>query len=321
MAPRLRLQERGAGIAAALASAVFLGFTPVLGKLAINLGISPFGVVAWRTALAALLILLVVAIFYRPYLYLFPAALYGCALAGFINGSGSLLYYLALDQLNAGVGQMIFSLYPFFLALWLALDGQPLGLLTLARMLIATLGIVLLTALQPAGISLGGVLMMLGASALYALHLPINQRVLYEVPAPTVTLYTLIAMSVVVVPVYALFDPQPSAAAATAWPVIGLTLVTSLARLALFFSVKKSGGMPMALLGLAELLVAVLLSHWWLQESLSAPQWLGALALAASLVLVRYEKPQPPPLAERGGWLAWIRPPPIPRDAPWGPHE
>ena len=67
-----------------------------------------------------------------------------------------MLYYLALDHLNAGVGQMIYSLYPFFLALWLALDGQPLGRLTLLRMLIATLGIVLLTALQPGGADLTG---------------------------------------------------------------------------------------------------------------------------------------------------------------------
>ena len=57
MGIRLKLQQRGAGILAALASAVCLGFTPVLGKLAINLGISPLGVVAWRTLLAAALIL------------------------------------------------------------------------------------------------------------------------------------------------------------------------------------------------------------------------------------------------------------------------
>jgi drug/metabolite transporter (DMT)-like permease len=316
-----RMPKRNAGILAALSSALFLGFTPVLGKIAITLGIPPLGVVAWRTALAALLILLLVALFYRRFLYVFPAGLYGCALAGCINGIGSILYYLALDQLNAGVGQMIYSLYPFFLALWLTLDGQPLGLLTFARMLIATVGIVLLTALQPEGISVPGILMMLGAAALYALHLPINQRVLYEVPAPTVTLYTLLAMSVVVVPVYLIFDPHPSAAAAASLPVLGLTLVTSLARLSLFFGVKSIGGMQTAILGLAELLVAVVLSHWWLRESLSGPQWIGALALAASLILVRYEKPQPRPKSERRGWFAWIRPPEIPRDAPWGPHE
>jgi drug/metabolite transporter (DMT)-like permease len=321
MGPRIKLQQHRAGILAALASAVCLGFTPVLGKLAINLGLSPLSVVAWRTLLAAALILVVVLAFYRAYLYVFPVAFYGIALAGCINGIGSLLYYLALDHLDAGVGQMIYSFYPFFLAIWLALDGQPLGGLTLLRMLIATLGIILLTALEPGGTDLVGTLMMLGAAALYALHLPINQRVLYEVPAPTVTLYTLLAMSAVVVPAYLIFDPAPSAAAALSLPVLGLTLVTSLSRLTLFFGVKHIGGMQTALLGLAELLVAVLLSRWWLGESLSPVQWIGALALVLSLVLVRYEKPHLRSHPGHHGLFAWIRPPDIPRDAPWGPHE
>ena len=52
--------------------------------------------------------------------------------------------------------------------------------------------------------------MMIGAAVLYAMHLPINQRVLYEVPAPTVALYTLLSMSAVVIPAYLLFD--------RAWP-------------------------------------------------------------------------------------------------------
>jgi drug/metabolite transporter (DMT)-like permease len=188
-------------------------------------------------------------------------------------------------------------------------------------MLLATGGIVLLTALQDNQVELGGILMMLGAAALYALHLPINQRVLYEVPAPTVTLYTLLAMSAVVVPVGILFGHQASSQAAGWWPVIGLTLVTSLSRLSLFFGIKRIGGMQTALLGLAELLVALVLSHWWLNESLEWKQWLGALALTASLILVRFEKPYVRVRADGRGWLGWIRPPEIPRDAPWGPHE
>ena len=43
-----------------------------------------------------------------------------------------------------------------------------------------------------------GAAMMFGAAFLYALHLLINQRVLYEVPAPTVTFYTLLGMSITV---------------------------------------------------------------------------------------------------------------------------
>lgn len=315
------MKSQGAGITAAVASAVFLGFAPVFGKLAINLGFSPLAVVAWRTGLAAALVLLLMMIFWRPLFYIFPVGLVGCALAGFINGAGSILYYLALNRLNASIGQMLYSLYPLFVAIWLTFDGQSLSPLTAFRIGLATLGVFLLTALQPTRVDTVGIAMMLGAAALYALHLPINQRVLYEVPAPTVTLYTLLAMSAVVVPAYLIFDRRWSFATAAWWPVLGLTLVTSFSRLSLFLGVKNIGGMQTALLGLAELVIAVGLSAWWLHETLLPNQWLGAVVLVASLVLVRYEKPRPRWRESPGGWFAWIRPPSIPPDAPWGPHE
>ncbi|MEW6403464.1 MAG: hypothetical protein AB1649_16835, partial [Chloroflexota bacterium] len=88
--------KQAAGILAAFSSAFFLGLAPVLGKLAISQGFSPLAVVALRTSLAAGALMLIVLLFYRPFLYIFPVGLIGCALAGLINGLGSLLYYLAL---------------------------------------------------------------------------------------------------------------------------------------------------------------------------------------------------------------------------------
>lgn len=317
---RAYLQEKqAAGITAALGSAFFLGVSPVLGKLAITLGFTPFAVVALRTSLAALLLLLIMAIFKRPFLYIFPVGLAGCFLAGAINGLGSLFYYLALQRLSASLGQLLYSLYPFFVALWLILDHQPPSRLTMLRVSIATLAVLLLTNVPGTQADPVGVLMMLVAAILYAMHLPINQRVLYEVPAPTVTLYTLLAMSAVVVPAYLLFDRAWPAGEVPWGPVLGLTLATFISRLSLFLGVKHIGGMQTALLGLAELLVTIFLGHYWLHENLSTVQWLGALALAVSLLLVRYEKKN---VGKHGptGWLSWIRAPKPPGDV-WPPYQ
>lgn len=309
------------GIFAALSSAIFLGLSPVFGKLAINFGFSPLAVVALRTSMAAALIFLIVVIFYRSFLYIFPVGLFGCILAGLINGLGSILYYMALTRLSASVGQMLYSLYPFFVAIWMVLDRQPPSRLTLIRIGIATAAMLLLTSLPSNSADPLGVAMMLGAAILYALHLPINQRVLYEVPAPTVTLYTLLSMSAVVVPAYLIFDTKWPTISMPWWPVFGLTLVTSLSRLSLFLGIKRIGGMQTALLGLGELLVTILFSYIWLGEQLSWTQWLGAAGLGLSLLLVRFESPPPLPHSSKNGWLSWIRPPDIPRDIPWGPHE
>jgi len=279
---------------------------PVFGKLAITQGFTPFTVVALRTGLAAGIMLMGILLFYRQYLYIFPIGLIGCLFAGIINGLGSLLYYLALERLDASLGQLLYSLYPFFVALWLILDHQSPSKLTLFRITLATIAVLLLTSVPGRPVDLIGVGMMIGAAVLYAMHLPINQRVLYEVPAPTVTLYTLLAMSFVVVPAYLLFDRSWPASDVPWLPVAGLTFVTLFSRIALFLGVKKIGGMQTALLGLAELLIAIFLSSLLLGESLSMTQWLGAVGLGISLILVMYEKPTPPTHSGKTGWLSWI---------------
>jgi drug/metabolite transporter (DMT)-like permease len=309
-----------AGILAAFSSAVFLGFAPVFGKLAITQGFTPFAVVALRTGFAAGILLLVMLVFYRRFLYIFPVGLIGCILAGVINGLGSLFYYLALQRLDASLGQLLYSLYPFFVALWLILDHQPPSRLTIFRITLATVAVLLLTNVPNNPMDTVGVAMMIAAAILYAMHLPINQRVLYEVPAPTVALYTLLSMSAVVIPAYLIFDRSLPPANAPWLPVAGLTFVTIFSRVALFLGVKKIGGMQTALLGLAELLIAIVFSSLLLDESLSLTQWLGVAGLGTSLFLVRYEKPAPFAPAAKTGWLSWIRPPGLPKDT-FGPSE
>jgi drug/metabolite transporter (DMT)-like permease len=311
---------RKKGIYAALASAAFLGMAPVFGKQAIRLGMPWHEVVALRTLLAASLLFVVLLITRRAYLYIYAAGLMGCMLAGGINGLGSLFYYAALGRINASLGQLLYSLYPLFLVIWLWLDHQPPSRITLLRLFLVLPAIYLLTRNPHSEVDFLGVLMMLAASALYALHLPVNQRVLFEMPAPTVTLYTLLSMSAVVVPVFLFSGNGTFSSLQVAWPaVMGLTMVTFLSRLTLFFGVKNIGGMQTAILGLGELLVTILISYVWLGERLNQYQWLGALLLVISLGMISLEKPSPRGVGKEG-WLSWIRPPVLPKDFPF-PHD
>jgi drug/metabolite transporter (DMT)-like permease len=307
-------KTRLTGINAALVSAFFLGLAPVFGKAAMGADkFSPLTVVALRTGMAAVLLLLLMLLFKRQFLYIYPAGLLGCALAGMVNGVGSIFYYIGLSKLNASVAQMLYALYPFFVAFWLQLDKQSLSRLTVFRIVVACMSAFLLTRGHAGNIDLWGVVFMLIAAALYALHLPINQRVLYDIPAPTVTVYTLIAMSAVVIPSYLVFDRSWPPANAPWIPVLGLTAVTFCSRLLLFLGVKHIGGMQTALLGLGELLVAILFSHLFLHESLTQLQWLGTASLGVSLLLVWFEKPPQHPFHTHG-LLGWIQPPDFPAD-------
>jgi drug/metabolite transporter (DMT)-like permease len=300
-------RRRTTGVVSTLSSAIFLGLAPVFGKAAIEFGFNPLFVVAFRTSLAALLLFIIVALFNRKYLYIFPAGLLGCFLAGTINGAGSIFYYLSLSHLSASIGQLIYSIYPLFVALWLILDNQHPSRLTMLRMGLALFAIILLTYSNFSHTDLLGILLMLVASALYALHIPINQRVLYEIPAPTVTLYTLLAMSIVVVPIFLLFDRNLPVPGSQFRPLIGLTLVTFFSRLTLFLGVKHLGGLQAALLGLTELFITILASSYFLGEHLTNVQWIGAIILGVSLLLFGFEKTAP--ARRSGGWLSWISSP------------
>jgi drug/metabolite transporter (DMT)-like permease len=127
-------------------------------------------------------------------------------------------------------------------------------------------------------------------------------------------------MSAVVVPAYFIFDGSPPVGSAGWQPVLGLTLMTFLSRLALFLGIKHLGGMQTSLLGLGELFVTIIASYFWLHESLNLLQWIGAFILGFSLLLVGFDKALPD-RRRKGGLLGWLRPPDRPGNVPWSPHE
>lgn len=307
---------RNKGIQAALVSAFFLGTTPIFGKQAILFGFAPLAVVAIRTALAALLLVIAIILFKRKYLYIYPVGLAGCFLAGGINGLGSLLYYSALGRLDASLGQMLYSLYPHFLAIFLILDRQTFSKITLTRLLLSIPAVYLLVSPDNRPVDMIGVVMMLGAAGFYALHLIINQRILYEVPAPTVTLYTLTAMMIVTGAGFFLLSRQMPGEGIPWWPVLALSAATFFSRITLFMGVKHAGGLQTALIGLLELIVTLVFAISLLGEKLSFQQWLGAGILVASVLLISLDRFSPEKRYTKG-LLSWLHPPDVPTDAGW----
>ncbi len=303
------------GVPYAFLSALFLGVTPILGKQAILTGLSGLIVVSARSVGASLLLFLAILLFRRRYLYIYPVGLGGCVLAGTVNGLGSLFYYSGLERVDAGLGQLLYATYPIFVALLLFLDGQHHSRLTLFRLALSVPAVVLLTQANVAEVDLVGIGFMLISGALYGLHIPINERVLYEVPAPTVTLYTLLSMATVVLVTTAILaGPITEVPTGSIVPVLALTLVTFLSRLTLFSGVKSIGGMQTSLIGLGQLVITLLLAHLWLGETLSITQWVGVGLLGLALSFVGREQ-LPSPRPRLSGWLYWLRPPIITAEA------
>jgi drug/metabolite transporter (DMT)-like permease len=306
---KYNLTSRSIGLAAAMSSAFFLGVSPTLGKLAFAGGFLPVEVVGLRALGAALLLFAIILIGRRSLLQIYPMGLIGCLLAGWINALGALFYYSAITRIDTGLGAIIYSLYPGFVALFLLLDGSQPSRLSMVRLAIAIPAIVLITSTGDHRIDLIGVLLMLAASALYALHLPINQRVLYEVPALTVTFYTLLASTAVLLPMLLFNSSLGLAHTEVSWLALGgMTLAVFFSRLTLFIGVKRLGGLQTSLIGLGEMLVTIFFGLTFLREHLSLAQWLGGGLMAGSILLGVREPSIPTRLAPGAGWLAWLQP-------------
>jgi drug/metabolite transporter (DMT)-like permease len=205
------------------------------------------------------------------------------------------------------VAQLLYTLYPIFLTLYHRLDGRPVSAYTLGRLCLGLGAVYLLTQVTATAPLNGiGAVMMLGSSALYALSLFINGHVLYEMPAPTVTVYTLMAMAATVAVAYLVGGLPAMPANLPGWNgVLLLTAATMLSRLLLFVGVKHLGSLQAALLSLGESLITVFAALIMLGEKLTLIQWLGAALLALSILLVGLEKslgtpPRPKP------WLQWL---------------
>ena len=277
------------GLLAAFATPFFLGMAPIFGKLAINAGADSFSVAAIRTIVAVVILWAVYGVFFRKYIYIYPAGLMGCVVIGVINGIGSLFYYGGLEVLDASLVQLLNGMYLPLAVLISRLGGQKSDLRTLLRVTLAMLALIIITGASSKSVDWVGVGLMLGSALMFAGTLILSQYVLYEMPAPTVTLYILTTMAVVVTMVWLAIGETMTGAVLTAAtpPIFALAATTALSRLAMFAGVKLFGGMQTAILALAEIGMALMLAFIILGESLTTMQWVGVGVLAVGILLIR----------------------------------
>ncbi|RMG81423.1 MAG: DMT family transporter [Chloroflexi bacterium] len=277
------------GITAALAAPTFLGMAPIFGKLAITAGADSFTVAALRTLVAVALLWGVYILFFRRFIYIYPAGLMGCAVIGIINGIGSLFYYGGLGLLDASLVQLINGMYLAFAVILSHLAGQKPDMRTLIRVGMAIAALILLTGFGNSAINWVGVGFMLASALMFAGTVMLSQYVLYEMPSRTATLYILTTMGVVVTMVWLAVGDMPSLEVLqlATGPIILLGITTAFSRLAMFAGVKFLGGMQTAIMAILEIGVALSLAALFLGERLTSTQWIGVIVLGATLLLIR----------------------------------
>lgn len=284
-----RPSPRAQGIAAALLTPLFLGVAPIFGKMAILEGMDSFTLAASRTLIGIALLWAIYILFFRRYIYIYPAGLLGCIVVGTVNGIGSLFFYGGLGLLDASLAQLLNGMYIVFAVLLAHIGGERIDRRIALRIGLALVGIVMITGLSAAPVSWLGVGLMLANALMFAGSMILSQYVLYEMPSMTATLYILSSMGVVVVMAWGAVGNTPSLPVieAAAGPIVLLGVTTALSRLAMFAAVQVLGSVRTAAMAVAEIGVALTLAYFLLDDRMTPAQWLGVGLLVGSLLLIR----------------------------------
>ena len=282
-----------AGVLLPFLSPVFLGMAPLFGKLAYQSGSDPFTVAAVRTVIAAAILWVIYLVVMRRYIYIYPAGLLGCLVIGTVNGLGSLMYYTGLSMLDASLAQLLNGMYLVFVMGLARMAGQQMTYKTTGRVGLALVALLLLTGASAGHMNWLGVGLMLGNALMFAGTMLLSQRVLYEMPAPTVTLYVLSTMAVIVVMAriaYGFTTPAWAISQDALGAIVLLGASTALARLTMFVGVKQLGSLQTALIAMTEIGVSLMLAFVFLGDRLTAPQWIGVGFLLAGILIMRKDE-------------------------------
>ncbi len=278
------------GVAITLFSAIIAAWNPIFGKVAYRAGMDPYTVVALRTTLAVALLWMIYLVRWRESIRIQWRDLLGCIGMGTVNGVGSLFYYTGLQRLDASLASLVYALYPIWVFIFLSSSGHAISRMAVGRLGLGLVGLYLITGPGSARLDSLGVMLMLASAAAYGWHLVLGQWVLADVDSRTVTLYVLTTMAVVVDVARVTGGGPFVPISMSGWEaVLSLGAVMAFSRLTIFAGLKRLGGVQTALLSITELLTTLLAAFIVLGERMSITQWVGAVILITSVVLVRRE--------------------------------
>jgi len=288
------------------AAAMFAGLCVVWGipyfmiKIAVT-EISPFVLVLARTSLAALILL--------------PLALSRGALPPVLRRWRPLLVFTAVEiaipwflladaerHLTSSLTGLLVAAVPL-VSVGLALlrpDGDRLGPVGLAGLLVGMLGVAALVGLDVQGAQVGAVVEMAGVAVGYALGPLILSRWLADTPGLGVTTASLAICALVYVPLAALTWPDRVPSGKVLASIVGLAVVcTSVAFLMLFELVGEIGPVRATVFTYVNPAVAVAAGVLLLGEPLTPATVIGFLLVVAGSVLAtrRRRTPEPSPPA------------------------
>jgi drug/metabolite transporter (DMT)-like permease len=273
-----------AGLGLGLVAALSFSTLGIWGKLAGQVGLGSYEVLAWRFGLVALVLLPLAGrnLSWRERLPLLGV--------GVLYTLATTCYFGALDRVTAGTTGLLLYLAPAFVILFGWLAGRRPDAARLGAVALAALGLGLVVGIpgagdrDPLGLALGA-----GAGALYAAYLLASERWLMNFPPLASTGHLALVGSLTFGALAAAQGRLHVPDSAAQWGVIlGMAVIATLIAVpALYGAVARLGAARASLLGTLEPLFTVLLAFLILAEPLRPAVLLGGALILAGAVLAQ----------------------------------
>jgi len=277
------------GWALALVATFCYSFAPPVARYAILDGFDSTALLVVRMAIATTLFAVTLAITDRQKLLMPRRGLLAATGVGAVNAAGMVLFFFALNFLEASLTSMILALSPAMVLSLLALRGERLTGRHLVRLGLALVGVYLL--IGPTGaVDWFGAGLTLLATFFFSLQMALTQWTLIGYPARSVMFYVTGTMTIFVAGWWLLNGATWTPPGPQGWVAVVILAVVStyLARLGYFNAVTRIGSGQLSLLGPVETLLSVVWSILFLGERLAPIQAVGgALILLSALLAVR----------------------------------
>lgn len=285
------MKNEARGTLAILGSSLGYAGLPVLGKIALDRGVGVVPLVAWRFAIAAVLLWGIVLV------YRLPAPTRGktraASLLGLVYAGASLAFMVGLERVPAGLASLVFFTYPTVVVLisrfW---GGEPLTARRVGSLLIATAGCALIVGQGVATIELAGILWVLVAVALVAAFVVASHEAMADTPPISSTAVLLTATAVLVV-AFGLFTDGLSIPGdpTTLIVLVALGVTSTAIPVTLFLlGVQWIGPAKASIFATIEPLITVTLAAVFLGERLLPLQVVGGTLILAGVIWLRLER-------------------------------
>ncbi|HYF82712.1 MAG TPA: DMT family transporter [Clostridia bacterium] len=279
-----------------LLAAFFFALIAVIGKTVMNTGINVFDLLILQNAAAVVFMLAYFAVVDIKKLFLDRSRLKTILIQGLIGSAGTtILFYLALQRMNAGIASMLLFTHPVLVCLYfMATKTRKITITSNLALLSAFFGSIMvinlfnidITKTPLAGLGFG--ILSSAAYAFFNIYADIKLKDFEPLVITFYTTFTILVVALILRPGFFRFEFVMTTELLLY--ICELALVSGILPIIFLYSgINRVGADKASIVATSELPITILMSFFVLGERMGPVQLAGILLIMCSIAILQYE--------------------------------